>query len=355
MIKSGSFEGKNIEKKHILVIRLSAMGDVAMSVGVVRTLLIQYPNVKITFLSRPFLKPLFEEIPNVVFYAVDSKDRHKGFLGIYRLYKELKNKEFDAFADLHNVMRSRVLNLFFWKLPSATIDKGRKEKKQLTRSENKIFKQLKTTHERYADVFRELGFQFDLFHSVPLPHEKLNQTLLGLIGGEVVTKKLIGIAPFAQHEAKTYPIDLMEEVIEQLEKQGNYKILLFGGGQKEISILSIFEKKYNDVICIAGKLRLKEELHLISNLGCMLSMDSGNAHLAALFGIPTITLWGATHPYAGFAPFGQSQENALLSDRKKFPKLPTSIYGNKKVEDYQDAMRTIRPTAIVERVRTVLK
>jgi len=88
-------------------------------------------------------------------------------------------------------------------------------------------------------------------------------------------------------------------------------------------------------------------LELISNLDVMLSMDSGNAHIAAMLGVKVITLWGATHPFAGFLPFNQPLETALVSDREKYPLLPTSVYGNKKVAGYEDAMRTISVESIL--------
>lgn len=337
-----------MKNKHILAIRLSAMGDVAMTAVVIKTFLAQNPNVKITVLSKAFLKPIFEDIPNVSFYIADTDNRHKGFFGIYRLYKELKKLNIDAVADLHNVMRSKILSCFFTGTKTATLDKGRAEKKALIATKNKVFKPLKTTHERYADVFRELGYMVDLsktFFSKPAP---LTPNLKAIIGE--TNHQLIGIAPFAQHATKTYPIDLMEEVVQQLSALQNTRILLFGGGQKEIHLLSSMAQKFDNVICIAGQIKLQEELLLISNLNCMLSMDSGNAHFAALYGIPTITLWGGTHPYAGFAPFNQPKENALIPDLKKYPNIPYTVYGNKMLEGYEDAMRTIDPNTIVERI-----
>ena len=73
-----------------------------------------------------------------------------------------------------------------------------------------------------------------------------------------------------------------------------------------------------------------------------------------LLGIKVITLWGATHPFAGFAPFNQPLENCLVSDREKFPLLPTSVYGNKKVEGYGDAMRSISPEKVVFSIQSQL-
>lgn len=321
-----------------------------MTVPVLRAFVKQYPTVKLTVISRPFFKPFFEGIPNLEFFAFDEKEKHKGFPGLVHLYKDVKKLKVDAFADLHNVLRSKVVSLLFALSGKkrATVDKGREGKKELTRAENKIFKQLPTMFHRHAKVFEELGFPLDL--SNPQFPEKavLNSDILDIIGNE--NQKLIGIAPFAQYDSKVYPLDLMKEVIAKLAENSSYKILLFGGGKKEIEILDSLSEPYKNVINMAGKIKFQQELQLISNLDVMLSMDSGNAHIAAMLGVKVVTLWGATHPYAGFLPFNQSLENALTSDRNQYPKLPTSVYGNKIIEGYEDAMRTILPQKVVDKV-----
>lgn len=330
--------------------RLSAMGDVAMTVPVLRAFVKEYPNIQITVVSRPFFKPFFDTIPNVVFFAFDEKERHKGFLGLIRLFKDLRKLKIDAFADLHNVLRSKVVRTLFALSGKkvAAVDKGREGKKALTRTENKIFKQLPTMFERHVKVFELLGFAVDL--SDPnFPQKAILSSEIILILGENY-QKLIGIAPFAQYDAKVYPLDLMQQVIAQLAENPQNKILLFGGGKKEIEILDSISASYKNVINMAGKIKFQQELQLISNLDVMLSMDSGNAHIAAMLGVKVITLWGATHPFAGFAPFNQPIENALVSDREKFPLLPTSVYGNKKVVGYEDAMRTISVDSIVKKL-----
>jgi ADP-heptose:LPS heptosyltransferase len=335
--------------------RLSAMGDVAMTVPVLRALVSQYPEIKLTVISRPFFKPFFEGIPQVFFFGFDEKERHKGVAGLLRLFQDLKRLNIDAFADLHNVLRSKVIrNLFALSgKRTASVDKGRDEKKALTRSENRIFKQLPTMFERHAKVFEELGFALNLDNPIFPRKAVLDKEIKAIIGDE--EQQLIGIAPFAQYDSKVYPLDLMRVVIEELSKNSNNKILLFGGGTREIEILDSFSNNKNNVINMAGKVKLKQELELISKLDVMLSMDSGNAHIAAMLGVKVISLYGATHPFAGFAPFNQPIENALVSDRKEYPLLPTSVYGNIKVAGYEDAMRTILPESIVEKINTSLK
>jgi ADP-heptose:LPS heptosyltransferase len=335
--------------------RLSAMGDVAMTVPVLRAFAKQYPEVKITVISRPFFKPLFDGIPNLSFFAFDEKNRHKGFLGLLRLFNDLKPLQIDAFADLHNVLRSKVVRSLFALNGKkvAAVDKGRDEKKALTRSENKIFKPLTSMFERHVKVFSELGFPIDLSAPEFPSKQKLDSEVINLIGEK--NKTWIGVAPFAQYDSKVYPLDLLQTVIDELDKNPDYKIFLFGGGNKEIEILNLLSKGKENVINIAGKIKFDQELRLIRHLDLMLSMDSGNAHIAAMLGTKTITLWGATHPFTGFSPFNQPFENAIVSDRNQFPKLPTSVYGNKKVEGYENAMRTISPETVVEKIKTALK
>ena len=337
--------------QHIAVIRLSAMGDVAMTVPVVRAFVEQNTNTKITVVSRPFFKPFFDGIPNVDFFAVDVKERHKGFFGLLKLYSDLKKLNIDAVADLHNVLRSQIIRILFslsGKKVAAT-DKGRAEKRALTRAENKVFQPLKTMVERHVETFKKLGFSVDL-SSPSFPEKAILSNEILSISGEKQNSKWIGVAPFAQYESKVYPLDLMQKVVDELASNNQNKIFLFGGGKEETDKLNALSKQRVNIVVVAGKLKFNQELQLISNLDVMLSMDSGNAHIAAMLGVKVITLWGATHPFAGFAPFHQPFENCLTSDREKYPLLPTSVYGNKKVEGYEDVMRSIAVEEVVKKV-----
>ncbi|MCY2686555.1 glycosyltransferase family 9 protein [Salinimicrobium sp. TH3] len=341
--------------RHILIIRLSAMGDVAMMVPVLKAFTEKYPGVKLTLLTRRFFAPLFKDIPNVWVFEAEVKGKHKGIFGLKRLSFELLDLKIDAVADLHNVLRSNILKIFFKLkgLPVRQINKGRKEKKALTQKNNKIFKQLKSTHQRYAGVFEKLGYPINLDSVEVLPKQDLTAKVKELVGEH--SGKWLGIAPFAQHSAKAYPEDLVKEVLQELQKEQNLKIFLFGGGAVETGKLAAWEKEFPNTVSVAGKLSFEEELTLISNLELMLSMDSGNGHVAASFGVPVITLWGLTHPYTGFAPFRQPESNFLLPDLQRYPAIPTSIYGKDIPKGYEDVMRSIPPQRVVQRIKGVLE
>lgn len=337
------------QPQHILVIRFSAMGDVAMTVPVIKNVLQQNPQLQITVVSNAFLQPLFNGIERCYFHPAYLKAQHKGVQGMYKLYKELKSvNTFTAIADLHGVLRATILKIFFgvgsYKI--ATIDKGRKDKKELTRKENKILRPLTSTHERYAEVFRKLGLAAVLktdtlvFPKQPIPSAIQNLFSTG--------KKIIGVAPFAQHEEKMYPIDKMKAVVQQLAAENN-TILLFGGGEKEGLILQQWADEIAGVNNIAGKFSFAKELAIISNINLMISMDSANMHLASLFGIPVVSIWGATHPFLGFNGWAQQEKNIVqveLSCR------PCSVFGNKPCYRGDHAcMHMITPQMIIDKIR----
>lgn len=345
---------KKAKNDHIVVIRFSALGDVAMTVPVLRALSKQYPELTITVVSRGFHKPLFHGIERINFHEAELSGKHKRFFGLWRLYRELKRLSIDAVADLHNVLRSNILKVFLvlGALKVVQIDKGRAEKKALTRKKNKIFKPLKTTHERYADVFAALGYPVKVGPDDIMAPLEISDEVKKIVGNKSET--WIGIAPFAAHSGKMYPFEKMANVINALKNTKKYKIVLFGGGKAEKERLESLASPNEQVFSMAGRLSLEEELQLISNLDLMVSMDSANAHLAANFGVEVITLWGVTHPYAGFYPFGQPLSNAILSDRGQYPAIPTSIYGNKVPQGYENVMESISEQTIIAKIEEVL-
>lgn len=344
----------NSHPRHVLVFRLSAMGDVAMIVPVLRAFVKQYPEVKVTVVSRPFFEPLFIGIPNLNFYAIDLKHQHSGIGGLWKLYKTLKSQKIDAMADFHNVIRSKIVRFFFALngVRTAAINKGRAEKATLTRLHSKTIQPLKTMFERHVDTLNQLGFALNLDSNPPYQKKKLPDEILTWAGEK--NKRWIGIAPFAQYASKVYPEDLMQKVIDGLALNTNHQIFLFGGGAIECKKLKRFQQQHANVNVVVGVFHFEYELNLIQQLDLMISMDSGNGHLAAMYDVPVLSLWGATHPYAGFVPFGQPLSNSLIPNLEVFPWLPTSVYGNKIVPGYENAMRSIPPEKVIEKANELL-
>jgi ADP-heptose:LPS heptosyltransferase len=336
--------------KHILVIRFSALGDVAMAVPVLKNVLEQNPTLKITFLSTPFVEPIFKGIDRLDFYGVDVK-KLIGVGSIFKLSKKIKKDiDFDAVADLHNVIRTKLLRSFLSKKNTAVINKGRKEKKQLTQATHKKLYPLKTSFERYADVFLKLGLQIELIDEIGITHLQPNISALPFV--KTGNEKIIGIAPFAKHDTKMYPLHKMIEVIKTLLSNDENEILLFGTESEIAQMKNMFLSQPN-IFSMAGRLSFADELNVISQLDVMLSMDSANMHLASLYGVPVVSLWGGTHPYLGFYGWGQHEKNIVQID---LPCRPSSVFGNKPCPVHGDAgcMQDITPEMVVEKVQQAI-
>jgi ADP-heptose:LPS heptosyltransferase len=333
----------------ILVLRLSAIGDVAMSVPVIWSLSKAYPDAEICFVSQKFANGFIKSIPGVRLFEVDLKGRHKGFLGILRLYADLKKLgRFDVIADLHDVIRTKILRMLFATTSSkiVVIDKGRSEKHDLTKIEGKVLRQLEATTSRYAKVFYDAGFKFTVEFDYLFTKSPLNEKTVSITGQK--EKHWIGIAPFAKHKGKIYPLELMEKVMGILSGTTGVKLLLFGGGAYEKGILEGWEKRFPNTISLAGKLSIEDELKVISNLEVLVSMDSANMHFASLVNTPVVSIWGATHPFAGFYGWNQNPRHAVQID---LPCRPCSIYGNKACfrKDYA-CLYQITPESIVRKI-----
>lgn len=340
--------------EHIVVLRFSAMGDVLMTIPVIDSFARQYPNVRLTVVSRPWAKPIFDLLPsNVSFLGVDFRGAHSGYHGLNLLGRRLLGLQPTHIADLHDVLRTKWLRLRFNMagLKVSHIKKGRCARKAFINAEKK--RQQKTAFEKYADVFRRLGFRdFQIeFHSLyPKGGANLAQFLPSFNIDTRPEPYWIGIAPFAAHEGKVYPLQMMEQVVKRLSECGDTRLFLFGAGNYEKGVLEAWEKRYPHTESIAGKLQnIGEELALISKFKVMLTMDSGNMHLASLAAVPVISVWGATHPLGGFLGYGQKMENVI--QRSDLPCRPCSIYGNKPCQfnDYR-CMTGIQPEDIVKRV-----
>ena len=329
-----------------------------MTVPVIWSLARQYPDLRITVLSRNSSRPLFEDLaPNVGFMGADLKCEYRGIKGLNALYRRLTAKQFTAIADLHNVLRSEFLRMRFnlGRYRVAHINKHRKGRRRLTSQNNKLLVQQPTSFENYVEVFRRLGYPVTIdFHSI-FPPEGGNLNLLpGPINVKNSFEQWIGIAPFAAHKVKVYPPELMQQVIEQLCRQHTKaRILLFGRGAEEEKWFNVWCRQYGQCLNVGQYAdSMHQELILMSHLDVMLSMDSANMHLASLTGIPVVSVWGATHSYAGFMGWNQSEQNAIQLD---LDCRPCSIFGQKNCRrgDYA-CLYQIRPTTIVEKINTFI-
>lgn len=344
--------------KNVLIARFSALGDVAMTIPVVYSVCRANPGTRFIMVTQIVSSSLYINPPsNLVVVGVDINEKYHGLNGLYDLYKKLRAEyDIDAFVDLHNVLRTNILALYFHlaRIPVKCINKGRSRKRSLTRKSNKRMFPLISSRARYREVFYRFGFKInDLFDSLFNGKRADYTDFSDISAPKKQDEKWIAIAPFAKHKGKIYPLHLMEKVIDEIAQWNNTRIFLFGAGVEERDVLRSWAEKHSNIISLAEKRNgFPKELALLSHMDAMISMDSANMHLASLVKLPVVSVWGATHPYCGFMGWKQDEENAV---QLNMACRPCSVFGNKPCyrNDYF-CLNGITPQMIISQLKKVI-
>lgn len=347
---------------NLLVMRFSAMGDVALLTPVLVSIASTYPNVQITLATRGNYSPFFYNIPNVHVIGYNLK-KYKGLSGIWKLYKEISVfGPYDKIIDLHASLRSKIFGFFFKirRIPVFTIVKGRRDKRKQTRRKNKVLTKLPHTVDRYMKVFEQAGLPAKIrkaaWINVDLESKIYAKDFFKSIGLMRKNKLWIGFAPFAGHKLKEWPIYKSEKLIELILKEFDAVLFLIGSTDEMTLIERTIDvdELENCYIMSGGNFGLRGELGIMEKLDLVIGMDSSNLHIASLMNKPVIGLYGTTHPCSGFGPFMQEELGVLQIDNLSC--RPCSIYGNTTCyrKDFA-CMELIDPVDVIQRIKLVLK
>ena len=310
----------------LLVIRTSAMGDVALVTPLLTEMKKQYPDAEIIMLTRSAFKSFFTESDNHSVFSPDFNKRHKGVPGLFTLYRDInKPGRIDHVIDLHDVIRSKILRLFFRMsgVPVSVIDKGRGEKRDLISGKRK--EQLKHTVIKYCDAFAPAGFSLvPSDRQTIMPSATAVNKAAEIISGN--TGLNIGVAPYAKHKLKMWPEEYMITLLNLVSAKQKTRFFLFGGKEESLP-LKEFENIVQGSVNLAGTLSLEEEIAVMSRLDFMIAMDSSNMHMAALAGTKVISIWGGTDPLGGFGAWMQPDEYSVRIPINELTCRPCTIFG----------------------------
>ena len=295
-----------------------------------------WPDATFHVVTAAFCAQLFADAPsNILLHPVE-----KG-TGTWQLLKLLNKLPIDAVADLHNVLRSWIVDGWFLLKGKRVcmLSKNRDER-------HAILKQGKRTKlpftQRYFETFARLGLSCEprftsVFKTLPPPPVEQEK-------GE---ERWVGIAPFARYENKTYPLELMQQVAAQLAGEADSRVFLFGSRDAQAETLKQWERLSPRIHAVAGRFSLKEELTLMAHLDVMVSMDSANQHMASLVGTRVVSVWGSTTPACGFMGYHQQASDAVCAH---ISCQPCAIGGSRHCRQGGLAcLKSIQPEAIVER------
>ena len=339
----------NKQFRNVLVIRLSVLGNVAMTIPVLYPVCKANPDTRFIMLTKKWPASMFHDRPaNLKVVDFDINENHKGFLGLLKLAAQLhKLYDIDAVADLHNVTGTKIMDAYLWLRGAKIAGMDREKAKRKALVTHRTHEPVTPIHDRYRNVFKELGFETpDNFTRL---YEGRDWPESPIVLEKEPGQRWIAISPFSSHRQKAYPLELMEKVIAELCKRENYWIFLMGGGKTEKIALRGIARKYKNVISMAEvKHRFLDEYALLGKCDLMLTMESANMHLASLVDLQAMTIWGPTSPACGYLGYNQVVEDDIQLDMDC---RPCSITGDKpcKYGDFR-CLKNIPPEYIAQHV-----
>lgn len=342
-----------------LIVRYSQIGDVLILLPILNSLAKQYPEDEFTVLTNPKFSGIFKQMPsNISLYPMVYRKQNiplRGLVHLYHRYKLLAkfffSKKYDKVAILQDgtfdVQLDKILSSKGSKVTRIDFSDFLSKKRLQNKDDLTLFKMYISILSRLD--YYNLNNEFDLsYYTAP---ERQNRVLQSV--GLDSTGTLIGIAPFSRINAKMYPLDKMEKVIEYYHNhREDVQIVILGGGEQEKRKADEWKERYPGIESLINKLSFDEEISIISACKTVVSMDSANMHLAAFVGTPVVSIWGPGDPRLGFYPVNEKEEHAV---QKQLSCRPCSFWGeipcvNPNIYECMD----IEPQIIIDKVNNLI-
>ncbi|MEN8191341.1 MAG: lipopolysaccharide heptosyltransferase II, partial [Bacteroidota bacterium] len=310
--------------KKILIIRLSALGDVLLTTPVIRSLKNNYSHISIDFLVKENFKDAVNLNPNIndVFIYNESSE----------LTEKLKQNNYDLVIDLQNNFRSKKivkeLELPFYKFVKPTL-----EKFLLVKFKINMLKDLKPIPERYAK------FIPDLVLDEKSPELFIPDSIKSDIDQE---EKVIGLCPGAFHFTKRWPLLYYADLGKRMADNGHRIILL--GGKSDRPICSDLQKMIPNSIDLSNDNDLFQTAAHMKNCKAVVCNDSGLMHTATALEIPVVSIFGSTVKEFGFVPY--KAKNLIVENLKLKCRPCTHIGRSKCPKVHFNCMTEITPDIV---------
>ena len=279
--------------QNICILRLSAIGDICHTLPVIRTLQSRYPESNITWIIGKTEYELIKDIAGINFIIFDKKNGLKEYLSIYL---KLRNFKFDVLLHMQMSLRASLVSLIIKAKIKIGFDKKRAKDGQWLFTNKKI-KHIPNQHviDSLFGFTEALGIdERQLIWDIPVPEEykKSASTLLKNLTNYIV------VSPCSSKNYRNWHTQGYAEIIDYIKEKYQYDVVLTGGSSKT-------ERKYAEAIMhsckfqplnLIGKTNLKELLSIIKGAKCMISPDSGPAHMSTAMATPVIGLYATTNP-----------------------------------------------------------
>ncbi len=297
--------------KSILIIRLSAIGDVVFASPLIKALRRSYPEAKISWLVEPAAAPLLRHNSDLHEVIVWPKNewkqlwRQRRFLTLWRAYrrfkKEFRARGFDTAIDLQGLMKSAV-----WAQASGAetrIGLGSKEKSEhlMTRVISRQGDSPRIGSEYYG-LAQALGLDVGDFEmDIALSDED-----------EAYPPRAVGeqsyavVCPFTTRPQKHWLEARWPQLIERIQRERQLPVVMLGG-PADVDAAARIAAECEQLINLVGQSSLTQTAAVIKQSSLLVGVDTGLTHMGIAFNVPTVALFGSTCPY-----LDTTRENAVV-------------------------------------------
>lgn len=300
--------------QRVLIVRLSAIGDVVMASGLIPALRALWPEAYIAWLAETGPSELLRanprldaviELPRQRWKTMDREGkRGEALKEKWQFARMLKGQSFDLAIDLQGLIKSGI-----WVFSSGAprrIGLGSREGSQWLMTEILARNE---TDPRMGKEYRALAVSLgardlDFAPDIEIP-ATLKQQARTLLQREFGDQKVAVLAPFTTRPQKHWFDERWIELARGLRSVG-FRCLILGGAGDIASATKLAKMSDGEVISLAGKTALLESAALIQAGQVLIGVDTGLTHLGKAIGTPTIALFGSTLPYWE-APSSQSE------------------------------------------------
>jgi ADP-heptose:LPS heptosyltransferase len=288
------------QKRKILIVRFSSIGDIVLTTPVVRCLKLQ-TGAEIHFLTKRNYQTVIQSNPYIdKVWTIDKT--------VSEIKMALKNENFDLIIDLHKNLRTLHLRLML-NVKTLAFDKLNFQKWLMV---NFKINRLPKKHivDRNLETVKSLGVTNDgkgLDYFIP----KKDNVDITTFEGQFITPNLQPITAFAigaAHATKRLPT---EKIIDFCKKI-NGRVILLGGKEDAENGEKIAQESGSHVVNLCGKLNLNQSASVLQQADKVISHDTGLMHIAAAFQKEIISIWGNTIPEFGMYPYVDEAKFKIL-------------------------------------------
>lgn len=313
---------------HLLVLRFSALGDVSMAATVVRAALEQNPELHITWVTRPSLAEKIPAHPRLAFWTTDFRGAQQTPWGVLAWIRQQmrtaagEGRPIEAVADLHRNLRTRVVcaGLGWRGLPVERLIKDRPQRRHLRLKGALHAETITPVTTRMAEVFQRLGLALNW------TEETARAVLPNPVTPATDRAPKLYFAPTARHKTKQWPLNYAQDLLNSWMERGGEAVLA-GSAAERPELERWVKPEWGSRCTVSAGMNTEDDATLRRTCHVAVTLDSANLHLSVQSGLPVVSIWGGTHPKAGFVGLGHPNVHVLQAPDAAFPCRPCSIFG----------------------------